>query len=63
MEFAILVLLGTLGAGLVAGGLVLLRRSTKSHIKAIGVSTIAAGSFMLVLISMITPLSRITGSL
>ena len=61
MEFIIIAVLGTVGAGLIAGGFALYRKSIKNHIKALGASAMASRFVMLALVLWITPLSRVTG--
>jgi len=46
MEFIIRVILGVLGAALVAGGIVTYRRSTATKGRALGAASIAAGVVM-----------------
>jgi hypothetical protein len=61
MEFIVIAVLGTVGAGLTAGGFVLYRKSMKNHMKVLGASAMASGFVMLALVLWITPLSRVTG--
>ena len=61
MGFIIIAILGILGAGLIAGGIVLYRRSMSSGIKALGAAFIAAGVVMWGLILLVTPVFEATG--
>lgn len=60
MEFIYITILGILGAGLIAGGIVLYRKSTSNGIKALAAAFIAAGIVMWGLILLVTPVFRIT---
>jgi len=59
MEFIISVILGILGAALIAGGIVGYRKSESARAKAISAAAIAAGVVMLVIIVFIIPVTRI----
>ena len=61
LEFIIKAILGILGAALVAGGIVLYRRSTTTGIKALGAASIAAGVVMWAIIVFTTQVLRSTG--
>ena len=53
--------LGIVGPGLVAGGIVLYRKSTRSGFRALGAAFIASGVAMLVIILFVTPVFVTSG--
>ena len=55
MDFVIIAILGILGAALIAGGIVLYRRSARTSLRAFGAAAIAAGAVMWLVILLITP--------
>ena len=61
MEFIFIAILGILGAGLMAGGIVLYRKSTSANARALAAAFVAAGVVMWGLILLVTPVSRVTG--
>lgn len=60
MEFIIVAILATFGAGMIAGGAFLFRKSSDTNPKAVGVALIAAGVVMWGLILVITPIQQVT---
>ena len=58
MEFIIILILGILGAALIAGGIVTYRGSTRTSVRALGAAAIAAGVVMWAFILFITPVYR-----
>ena len=61
MEFIFIAILGIFGAGLIAGGIVLYRKSTSAGKKALAAAFMAAGVAMWGLILLVTPVFRVTG--
>ena len=61
MEFIFIAILSILGAGMIAGGLVLYRKSMSSNAKALAAAFMAAGVVMWGLILLVTPVSRVIG--
>lgn len=61
MEFIIIAILATCGAGMIAGGVFLYRRSLNTNPKAAGVALMAAGAVMWGLILLISPIQQVTG--
>lgn len=61
MDFIVIAILGIVGAGMIAGGVFLYRNSTNTNPRAVGVTSIAAGAAMWVLILLVTPLFRMHG--
>jgi hypothetical protein len=61
MEFLIIAILGILGAALIAGGIVMYRKSESTNGRAFGAAAIAAGVVMLVIIIIVTPASQSSG--
>ena len=57
MEFMIIATLGILGAALIAGGIVMYRKSESTNGRAFGAAAIAAGVVMWVIIVIVTPVS------
>ena len=62
MEFIIIATLGILGAALIAGGIVMYRKSESTHGRAFGAAAIAAGVVMWVIIIIVTPVSQSSGT-
>jgi len=62
MEFIIIATLGILGAALIAGGIVMYRKSESTHGRAFGAAAIAAGVVMWVIIVIVTPVSQSSGT-
>jgi Ca2+/H+ antiporter len=62
MEFIIIALLGILGAALIAGGIVMYRKSESTNGRAFGAAAIAAGVVMWVIIIIVTPASQSSGN-
>jgi len=62
MELIIRVILGVVGAALVAGGIVTYRRSTTTKVRALGAASIAARVVMWAIIVVTTPVMWSTGS-
>lgn len=56
-EFIIIMVLVILGAGLVAGGVVVYRSSAKDGIRAFGAAAVAAGVVMWAVVLITTPVS------
>lgn len=54
MDNIIMLILGILGPGLIAGGIVMYRRSTRTGFRALGAAFIAAGAAMLVIMLLTT---------
>jgi hypothetical protein len=50
MDNIIMVILGILGPGLIAGGIVMYRKSTRAGFRALGAAFIASGAAMLAII-------------
>ena len=61
MEFIYIAIMGILGAALIAGGIVLYRKSTNANAKALAAAFMAAGIIMWGLILLVTPIFRVTG--
>ena len=61
MEFITAVILGILGAALIAGSIVGYRKSESARAKAISAATIAAGVVMLAVIIFIIPVTKVVG--
>ena len=61
MGFAIIAVLGIVGAALIAGGIVMYRRSESTSGRALGAAAIAAGVVMWLLILIVTPASTVQG--
>jgi hypothetical protein len=61
MEFIIIVILGILGAALIAGGIVAYRRGEGTAVKSIGAAAVAAGVVMWAVIAITTPVSSEAG--
>jgi Ca2+/H+ antiporter len=62
MGFIIIATLGILGAALIAGGIVMYRKSESTNGRAFGAAAIAAGVVMWVIIVIVTPVSQSTGT-
>jgi hypothetical protein len=62
MEFIIIATLGILGAALIAGGIVMYRKSESTNGRAFGAAAIAAGVVMWVIIVIVTPVSQSSGT-
>ena len=62
MEFMIIATLGILGAALIAGGIVMYRKSKSTNGRAFGAAAIAAGVVMWVIIVIVTPASQSSGT-
>ena len=61
-EFIIKLILGILGAALIAGGIVAYRRSQRTSVKSLSAAAIAAGVIMWAVIVITTPVTREVGS-
>ena len=61
MEFIIIVILATLGAAMIAGGIVLYRKSSSTNPKAIGIAAVAAGVVMWGLVLLVSPVQQVMG--
>jgi hypothetical protein len=59
MAFIIIMILGIVGAALIAGGIVIYRGSTNTYMRALGAAAIAAGIVMWAFILFITPVKRV----
>ena len=62
MGFIIIATLGILGAALIAGGIIMYRKSESTNGRAFGAAAIAAGVVMWVIIVIVTPVSQSTGT-
>lgn len=62
MEFAILALLGMLGAALIAGGAYAYRASVRVGVRTFAVAAIASGVIVWALLVYIAPVAVISGS-
>ena len=61
MEFIIILILGTLGAALIVGGIVAYRRSERTGVKSLSAAAIAAGIVMWAVIVISSPVSYEVG--
>ena len=61
MDNIIMLILGILGPGLIAGGIVMYRRSTRTGFRALGAAFIASGAAMLVIMLISTPVFVTSG--
>ena len=57
MEFLIIIVLAVLGAALITSGIIGYRKGTTAKMKAISAAAIAAGIVMLVIISLVMPVT------
>ncbi len=60
--FVLIIVLGIAGAALIAGGIVLFRgnKDKNTNSRAIGAACVAAGAVMLVIVSVVVPVSSST---
>ncbi|MFC1938898.1 hypothetical protein ACFLWM_01935 [Chloroflexota bacterium] len=61
MDNLIPLILGIIGPGLITGGIVMYRKSTRSGLRALGAAFIASGAAMLVILLLSTPVFVISG--
>ena len=61
MEFIIILILGTLGAALIVGGIVAYRKSERTAVKSLSAAAIAAGIVMWAVIVISSPVSYEVG--
>lgn len=61
MEFIIILILGVLGAALIAGGIVAYRRDERTSVKSLSAAAIAAGAVIWVAIAFTIPVSQEVG--